>query len=88
MIWIYAQVGEQQLLAAGVATSAGWFDGHKNRVDVFECFRIARFQNPALFADVVFVEDAQAERLLFVRSSPAPLAFCTPGCASRSTHKR
>jgi hypothetical protein len=59
MVWTYAQVGKQQLLAARTVASPVWFHGYKNRVNVFERLRIAGFQNPALLTDVVFVENSE-----------------------------
>ena len=59
MVRTDAEVGEQQLLAPGMVTSAVWFDGDKNRINVFERLRIDGFQDPALLADVVFVEDSE-----------------------------
>ena len=72
MIWTDAEVGEQQCLAAGVLASAVWLDRNKNGIDVFERLRIVSFQNPALLADVVFIEDSEAPGLLLVRPFPSP----------------
>ena len=59
MVWTDAEVGEQQLLAAWVLASAVRFSCHKNGINVFERLRIVGFQDPALLADVVFVEDSE-----------------------------
>jgi hypothetical protein len=51
-------------------------------------FRIVGLQNSALLGDVVFMEDAEAGRSLFVRFAPAPglkrAAFWTPRRSSGS----
>src|SRR6266480_702387 len=72
MIGAYAKVGEQQLLAARMVTSAIGFDGYENGVNIFQGLRIVGLQNPALLADIIFIEDAKTESLLLVRSFPAP----------------
>src|SRR5713101_4248719 len=72
MVRTDAEVGEQQLLAAWVLASAVRFNCHKNGINVFERLRIVGFQNPALLADVVFVEDSETPSLLLVRPFPPP----------------
>ena len=72
MVGAYAQIGKQQLLAAGVRTSAVRLHRNKYRVDVFERPRIIGLQNPALLAHVIFIEDTPAVRLLAVRAASPP----------------
>src|ERR1700722_12239351 len=72
MVRTDTEVGKQQLFAARMRTSAVWFHGHKNGVNIFERLGVAGLQNPALLADVVFVQNAETKGLLLVRSSPAP----------------
>src|SRR5450755_4932413 len=72
MVWTDAKVGKQQLLSARMRTSPVRFDGHEISVNVVEGFGIVRFQNPALLAYVIFIEDAEAARWLLVRSFPPP----------------
>ena len=54
-----------------VAAAVG-FDRHEYRIDVFESLGILSFQNPPFLVDVIFVEDAEVESLLFARIPPAP----------------
>src|SRR5258708_4294791 len=72
MVRADAEVGEQQWLAAWVLASAVRFNCHKNGINVFERLRIVGFQNPALLADVVFVENSETPSLLLVWSFPPP----------------
>ena len=53
-------------------TPAVGFDGYENGVDIFQRLWVFRFRHPSLLADIVLVEDAEIESLLFVRASSAP----------------
>src|SRR6266404_9579627 len=64
MVGVYAQEGKEKLFSAWMAAPPVWLEGHKNSVNVVQGLRVVCFQNPALLADVVLVEDAQVEDLL------------------------
>ena len=53
------------------ATAVG-LHSHKNGVNVVQGLGVVCFQNPALLAEVVLVENAEAEDVLPVRAAPAP----------------
>src|SRR5262249_4690327 len=72
MVGVDTKVGEQQLFAAWVLTSAVRLHGYEDGVNILQRFGIACLQNPAFLANIVLVKDAEVTSLLFVRSSPSP----------------
>src|SRR5262245_38344085 len=72
MVRAYAQISEEQLLAARMLASTIRLDRYENSVDILQRLRIIRFQHPAFLADIVLIKDSEASSLQFVRPSPAP----------------
>ena len=76
MIRINSEIGEKERLAARLLAAAIWFHGHKDGIDLGQGLGIVTLQDPALPGSVVLIENAEIERLLPVRSSPAPSLKC------------
>jgi uncharacterized membrane protein len=72
MVRTDAEVGKQQWFPAWVRASAVRFNGNKNGINIFERLWVVRFQNPALLAALVFIEDSEAPGLLPVRPFSPP----------------
>jgi hypothetical protein len=65
MVRTDAKVRKEQLLAAGMVTSAVWLDRHENRVEILRRFRGFSMQPSTRLGEFGLVEDAEKERLLF-----------------------
>ena len=72
MIRVYFQVGKEERLSAWLMASAIWLNRYEDGIDLFQLFRIIEFHDPSLLGGVVFVEDAKAGSLLFVKTAAAP----------------
>jgi hypothetical protein len=67
------------VLAGWFATAAFRLYSNEDAIDLGEGFGIIAFQNPAFFALVIFVEDAQVDGLLNVGTATAP--YLKRGCS-------
>src|SRR5882724_10400846 len=76
MIRVDFQVGKEERLPTGLVASAIWFDCHEDGIDLFQFLRIIEFQYPSFLGRVVFVEDAEACRLLSIETAAAPCLKC------------
>src|SRR5208283_5306201 len=72
MVRSHAEIGKEQLFSAWVLATAVWLSSNEIGVDVIQCFRIVRFENPAFLAGVVLIEDSEVQGLFLIRPSPAP----------------
>ena len=90
MVGIDSEVGEKKRLAARLIASAVRFDSDENSVNLCEGFRIFRLQNPALFGSVVFVKNAEVDRLLKVWAATTPRLKCLASscCAAGQGRRR
>src|SRR5438552_5153067 len=72
MVRWYAEVGEEQFVAARLRTTALWLHCYINGIDLLEGLRIVNFQYPSLLRNVVHIKDAPAYRFFVVRATSAP----------------
>lgn len=72
MVRIDTEVGEWQLLAAGMIASPVWLDRHEYRIDRCEGFGIIKLEDPHFLVRIVLVEDSKAERLLLIHAAWPP----------------
>src|SRR5215469_12689105 len=72
MIWIDAQVGKKNLFTSGTVAVRVGFDRYEHRVNLCKAFGVVELHYPALVRGVVFVENAQVERVIFVGPTPSP----------------
>src|SRR5256885_17069067 len=72
MIRRRCEIGIHQPLAAGRRTSLRTFRGDEHGIDVFENERIIDLQNPAVHGSVIYAEQAEVFRLLFVVLTISP----------------
>ena len=76
MVGIDSEIGEKKGFPARLVASAVRFYGHEDRVNLCQGFGIIEFQNPALLGSIVFVENAQIQRLLKVGATTSPCLKC------------
>ena len=72
MIGTDAEVGEQQLFTARMLAATVRLHGYEYRVDVCKRLCFTGLEHPTLLPEIVFVEHAEVERLLLVRSAAPP----------------
>src|SRR4029077_20097634 len=76
VVWGDSEVGGQKRLAARLIASAVGLDSDEYRVNLRKCFGIFRLQNPTFLRRVVFVKNAEINRLLKVGAATSPRLKC------------
>ena len=72
MIWIDTQVREKNLFTPGTVAVRVGFDRYKHCVNLRKAFGVVELHYPSLVRGVVFVENAQVERVVFAWPTPSP----------------
>ncbi len=72
MVGIGTKIREEKWLAARLVAASLGLDGHKHGLNLLESLRIIGAYNPPLFRHIVFVENAQVQRVFPIRAEASP----------------